>query len=46
MTTKKSLPITTYTPTDLKTLVDALNNAPTYLSRRFILNIFVVGMMK
>lgn len=27
----------TYTPEQLKTLVDALNVAPTYLSRRFIL---------
>lgn len=26
-----------YTPQDLKTLIDALNLAPAYLSRRFIL---------
>lgn len=27
----------TYTPDELKTLVDALNGAPSYLSKRFIL---------
>ena len=27
----------TYTPEELKTLVDALNGAPSYLSKRFIL---------
>jgi hypothetical protein len=30
-------PTTIYSPTDLKTLVDALNGAPSYLSKRFIL---------
>lgn len=30
-------PIKPYTPEELKTLVDALNGAPAYLSKRFVL---------
>lgn len=33
MTTHKTM----YTPEELKTLVDALNGAPAYLSKRFVL---------
>ena len=33
----KSLKSSAYTPTELKTLFEALNTAPSYLSKRFIL---------
>lgn len=37
MTTKTTSKTTRYTPDELKILVDALNGAPSYLSKRFIL---------
>lgn len=37
MTTKTSSTSVTYTPTELKVLFEALNSAPSYLSKRFIL---------
>ena len=37
MTTKPRNNYTTYAPEELKMLFEALNNAPSYLSKRFIL---------
>jgi len=37
MTVKPKTPNIYYNPTELKTLVDALNGAPSYLSKRFVL---------
>ena len=37
MATKISQTNTHYNPSDLKVLVDALNGAPSYLSKRFVL---------
>lgn len=37
MTTKNTDKPKTYTPADLKMLFDALNTAPSYLSKRYIL---------
>jgi hypothetical protein len=37
MTTKTTTKTPRYTPEELKILVDALNGAPSYLSKRFIL---------
>ena len=37
MTTKTTIKSKTYTPEELKMLFEALNNAPSYLSKRFVL---------
>lgn len=37
MTTKNNSTTMTYTPQDLKVLFEALNSAPSYLSKRYIL---------
>jgi hypothetical protein len=37
MTTKNNSTHMTYTPQDLKVLFEALNSAPSYLSKRYIL---------
>lgn len=37
MTTKNTKTGVTYSPTDLKILFEALNTAPSYLSKRYIL---------
>ena len=37
MTTKTTIKSKTYTPDELKMLFEALNNAPSYLSKRFVL---------
>lgn len=37
MTTKTTTSGVTYTPQDLKVLFEALNSAPSYLSKRYIL---------